>query len=390
MKNFIYYTPTKVYFGRDEHKKIGEILKALGYKKIMLHYGSGSIIKSGLYECVKVSLEENGIEYVPFGGVKPNPVIGRVIEGAEICRREKVELVLAVGGGSVIDSAKAIAAAVLNSCDPWLFFEKKASPKAALPVAVILTLSATGSEMSASAVITNEKTGTKRGYNSDFNRPLFSILNPELTYTVSSYQTACGIVDIMMHTLERYITKPGNAEPTDQIAESVLRTVISCGLKCLENPTDYDSRAGMMWSGSLSHNDLTGCGRESFSISHQIEHEISGKFPEVAHGAGLAVIFPAWSKYIYRHNTERFYRYATEVMGCEKDGDITGTALKGIIKTEELFRSIGMPTHMSELGITEESFIELAENCTQHGTRKMNALIDYSTEDIYEIFRLCK
>ncbi len=258
MLNFEFYCPTRVFFGRDQHKRVGEIIKSYGFKKVLLHYGEGSIKKTGLYDEVVKALNDAGIDFVELGGARPNPVLGLVRKGIEICRKENVDLVLAVGGGSAIDSGKAIAVGAANDCDPWLFFMKKREPERALPVGTILTLAATGSETSASAVITNEELKLKRGYNSDFHRPLFSILNPELTYTVSPYQTACGIVDIIMHTAERYLTQKGEAEVTDRIAEAVLKSTINAGRKALKNPRDYKARATLMWAGSISHNGLTG------------------------------------------------------------------------------------------------------------------------------------
>ena len=246
MNNFTFYTPTKVFFGKDTHLQVGEIIRSYGFSKILLHFGSGSVKRSGLYDQVVAALDAAGVAYVPFGGVEPNPKMSLVKKGIEIARAEKVEMVLAVGGGSVLDSSKAIAVGTMNDTDPVLFFEKKAEPKAALPVGTILTLSASGSEMSQSCVITNDENGKKRGYNSVFHRPLFSILNPELTFTVSPYQTACGIVDIMMHTLERYLSQPGDVELTDRIAESLLKSAIHAGQAAMANPCAYEARATLM------------------------------------------------------------------------------------------------------------------------------------------------
>lgn len=390
MKNFIYYAPTKVYFGKGEHEKVGEIVAGYGFKKVFLHFGGGSVKRSGLLDTVKTKLREAGIDFVEFGGAQPNPVISHAREGIALCRREGCDLVLAVGGGSAIDESKVIAVGSQNDADPWEFTTKKKVPEKALPVGVILTLAATGSEMSASAVITNDELGLKRGYNSDFHRPLFSILNPELTYTVPPYQTACGIVDIMMHTLERYMTIPSEAEISDRIAEGLVKTVIAAGRTAMANPKDYEARANLMWAGSLSHNDLTGCGRSYMTVSHQIEHELSGMFPEVAHGAGLAVIFPAWMRYTYKHYLSRFTQYAVRVWNCEMNFDHPErTALEGIEKTEEYFRSIGMPLRLSELGIGEDSIHEMAVKCTNYGTRVLKGPIEYGEKEIEEIYRLC-
>ena len=267
---FEFYTPTKIFFGPDKENQVGEIIKSYGYKKILLHYGGGSIRRSGLYDRVIQALGQCQIQYVELGGVEPNPKLSLVRKGVALCKREKVELVLAVGGGSTIDSAKAIAVGACCDADPWEFSSKRLTPEHALPVGTILTLAASGSEMSSSAVITNEDGLLKRGYNSDFNRPLFSILNPKLTYTVSKFQTGCGIVDIMMHTLERYFTLSTDVDLSDRLAEGLLQSVIRAGRVAIDHPEDYEARATLMWAGSLSHNDLTGAGRQVSLDVHQL------------------------------------------------------------------------------------------------------------------------
>ncbi|NLC43164.1 MAG: iron-containing alcohol dehydrogenase [Clostridiales bacterium] len=391
MINFEFHTPTKIFFGKDTHKQIGEIISNYGFKKILLHYGGGSIKKTGLYDQVLESLNRNKIEFIELGGVEPNPKVGLVRKGAQICKEEKVDMVLAVGGGSVIDSSKVIAIAALSDHDPWEFSSKKETPAKALPVGAILTLSASGSEMSSSAVLTNEDGEFKRGFNSDFNRPLFSILNPELTYSVDKFQTGCGIVDIMMHTLERYFTKTRDVDLTDQIAEGLLRSVIRAGEIAINNPEDYEARATLMWAGSLSHNDLTGAGRDYFMTCHQLEHEISGIYDSVAHGAGLSIIFPAWAKYIYKHNVEKFCQYAVRVWNIQMNFENPEeTALKGIIATENYFKSIDMPVRLSELNITDEKFEEMAEKCTFFGNRTLPDYIPLGKKEIIEIFELCR
>lgn len=390
MNNFEFYSPTRVFFGRGEHLRVGEIIRGYGFKKVLLHYGGGSIKETGLFDEVTGSLKNSGISFVELGGVKPNPVLSLAKRGIKICREEKVDLILAVGGGSVIDSGKIIAVGTANDCDPWLFSTKKAVPKRALPIGTVLTLAASGSETSASAVITNDELRMKRGYNSDFNRPLFSILNPELTFTVPPYQTACGVVDIMMHTLERYMTKKGEAEITDRIAEAVLKSAIHSAEVLMKNPRDYEARANMMWAGSLSHNDLTGAGRSYFSISHQISHEFSGMYENVAHGAALSVIFPAWAKYVYKHNLPRFCQYAVRVWNCDMDYEHPErTALAGIEATERFFKSLNMPLTLGELGIPEESIEEMAIKCTNYGERTLPGLIEYGKNEIMDILKLC-
>lgn len=389
MENFVYYTPTKVFFGKDTEKQVGEIVKGYGFSRVMLHYGGGSIQKSGLYDTVMASLTAQGITVLPFGGVQPNPKLRLVREGAKFCKENDVDLVLAVGGGSVIDSAKVIAIAAKYDCDPWDFSSKKVMPDRSLPVGTVLTLAASGSEMSSSAVITNEDGGLKRGFNSDQNRPLFSILNPELTYTLPPFQTACGIVDIMMHTLERYFSRSGGVELTDRIAEGLLKSVISAGKAVMQDPLDYEARAALMWAGSLSHNDLTSCGREMVLVVHQLEHELSGMYDRVAHGAGLAVLFPAWMKYIYKYNIARFCQYAERVWDCAPDAENPeNTVLAGIQATEDFFRSIGMPLRLSDLGIGVEGIDEMAEKCTFFGGRTIADYIDLGKQEIKDIFTL--
>lgn len=391
MLNFEFHTPTKVFFGKDTHKQVGNILNNYGFKKILLHYGGGSIKKTGLYDQVIESLNRNKIEFIELGGVEPNPKVSLVRKGTQICKEEKVDMVLAVGGGSVIDSSKVIAVAALSDHDPWEFLSKKETPTKALPVGTILTLSASGSEMSNSAVLTNQEGDLKRGFGSDLNRPLFSILNPELTYSVGKFQTGCGIVDIMMHTLERYFTKSKDVDLTDQLAEGLLRSVIRAGEIAINNPEDYEARATLMWAGSLSHNDLTGAGRDVYMSCHQLEHEISGIYDFVAHGAGLAIIFPAWAKYIYKYNVEKFCQYAVRVWNIQMNFENPKeTALKGITATENYFKSIGMPVRLSELNINDEKFEEMAEKCTHFGARTLPDYITLDKKEIIEIFELCK
>lgn len=306
MENFIYYTPTKVYFGKDQEKNLGKILQGYNIKKVLLHYGKSSIKKNGLYDTVVGQLNAAKIDFVELGGVEPNPKLSLVLKGVEICKKENVDLILAVGGGSVLDSSKSISVGAKVDFNPWLFSIKEAEPKDHIPVGCILTISAAGSDMSNSCVITNDETLEKRGFVSDHNRCLFSILNPELTYSVNKYQTACGIVDIIMHTIERYISL-GEANPlTDNISIGLMKAVIEAGKVVIENPNDYNARATLMWANSLSHNGLTGCGRNYFMAVHQLEHEVSGMFDHVSHGAGLAVLWPAWAKYSYKAAKELF------------------------------------------------------------------------------------
>ena len=388
MRDFIYYAPTKVYFGKDKEMEVGSIIKGYGYKKIMMQYGKESIKKSGLYDTVMKSLKENDITVVEMGGVEPNPKLEFVRKATEIAKCEEVEMILAVGGGSVIDSSKATAAAAYNNCDPWELYVNPVKPKKALPVGCILTIAAAGSEMSGNAVITNMEENMKRGFGSDGLRCLFSIMNPELTYSVSKYQTACGIVDIMAHTMERYFTNIEPTEITDRISEGILKTVISAGKTLMEKPNDYDARANMMWASSLSHNNLTSCGRDSFLAVHQLEHAVSGEYDSVAHGAGLAVLFPAWARYVYKLKPERFSQFARCVWDVEENDDLKAS-LMGIEKMEEFFRFIGMPLTLSELDVPKESLERLADLCTFGRTRTIKSYTELDYDKILKIFKSC-
>lgn len=389
MKNFEYYTPTKVFFGKGNEEKIGEIIKSYGYKKVLLHYGQGSVIKSGLLDIVKNRLSENGISFLELGGVEPNPKLPLVQEGAALVKKENIDFILAIGGGSVIDSAKAIALSVANDADAWDIITGKAKAEKGFPIGVILTISAAGSEMSNSMVITNPDGMLKRGFGTNLNRPVFAVMNPALTCSVSKFQTGCGIVDIMMHTLERYFVLEPDNELTDRLAEALLVSVKNAGTAAIENPDDYEARATLMWASSLSHNDLTGCGKAYNFTVHMLEHEISGMFDRVPHGAGLAILFPAWAKYVYKYDVKKFAQLATRVWGIEYDFECPEkTALAGISATEEYFKSLGMPVRLSEFDIHEDSFEEMARKCTKH--RPLYAGVDISDEHIVNIFKLAE
>lgn len=387
MENFVYNTPTKVYFGRGYEKQVGSIIKEYDFKKIMIQYGKESVKKSGLYDIVINSLNENGIEWVEMGGVEPNPKITFVREAVKLAKQEKVELILAVGGGSVLDSCKYTALGAKADCDVWDFSMGKRKPQDALKVACVLTMSAAGSEMSNSAVLTNLELNMKKGCTTEFNRCLFAICNPELTFSVNKYQTACGVVDIMSHTLERYFTDYPDTEPTDSISESILKAVMCAGTIAVENPLDYEARATIMWSSSLSHNGLTGCGRENALPVHQFEHALSGEFDYVAHGAGLAVLFPAWAKWIYKHKPQRFARLARNVFGVNEEDDLKASLL-GIEKMSEYFKSIGMPTTLRELNVPKESIERLVELCTYGYTRTVKSYVSMGAKEMKEIFEL--
>lgn len=388
MRNFVYYAPTKVFFGKDTHKNVGEIVKGYGFKKIMMQYGKSSIKKNGLFDEVMKSLRDNGIEVVEMGGVEPNPKLSFVRDAVAVAKKEKVEMILAVGGGSVIDSSKFTAAGAVADCDVWDFVTRKSEVREALPVGTILTISAAGSEMSANAVITNMDEKRKKGYGCDAFRCLFSILNPELTYSVSPYQTACGVVDIMTHTMERYFTPIEPTPLTDGIAESLLRTVVDSARVVVSKPDDYEARANIMWASSLSHNNLTSCGRDSFLAVHQLEHALSGVYDEVAHGAGLAVLYPAWAKYVYKKNVSRFAQFGRNVWGVQKTDD-EKAAVMGIERMKEFFGFIGMPSKIRDFNIPDGMSEYFADMCTFGKTKTINSIEELDFEKIKEIFESC-
>lgn len=390
MLNFDYCVPTRVIFGKDTEKQVGSIIKEYGYQKVMVHFGGGSVKASGLLDRVEASLKENQIEYILFGGAKPNPALSLAREGIRICLEEKVDFILAVGGGSAIDSAKCIADGAGNpDKDVWNFFLREDSPEKALPHGNILTLSASGSETSQSCVITNEDGGFKRGYNFRTHRPVFAICNPELTHTVNKFQTGCGTVDIMMHTFERYFSRSKNTPLTDRLAEGLLKSVIEAGSIADKEPDNYEARATLMWAGSLSHNDLTGIGREFFMQVHQLEHELSGMYPAIAHGAGLSALFCSWARYVCEDDIPRFAQMANRVWNVDMNvEDLKATAYKGIQMTEDYFKSLGMPTSLRELDVKEERIEEMAEKCTFFGKRTLIGIKELGKKEIMDIFRL--
>ena len=394
MRGFEYYTPTKIYFGKDTHYKAGSIIKAGNYKKILVHFGGSSAIKSGLLDEVCRTLKEEGLEYVLLGGVVPNPRLSKVREGIALCRKENVDFILAVGGGSVIDSAKAIGYGVANpETDVWEFFLKKAVPRDCLPIGVILTIAASGSEMSGSCVITNENGWLKRGCSrSDLCRPKFAILNPRLTYTLPQYQTESGCVDILMHTMERYFVNIETMEITDSLSEALMQTVIYNARILMKEPGNYNARAEVMWAGSLSHNGLMECGSAGGDWAcHQMEHELGGMF-DVAHGAGLSAIWGSWARYVYQQNPERFAQFATNVFDIPYHGDAEKTALAGIEAMEDFFRSVEMPTNLTELGITltDQDIRELAFKCSFGDTRTIGAIMQLNLKDIEKIYQMAR
>lgn len=392
MVNFEYFTPTKVVFGKNAEEKTGKLVKAQGCKKVLVHYGGQSAKKSGLLDRICASLEKEGISYVTLGGVVPNPHLSKVHEGIELCKKEGVDFILAVGGGSVIDSGKAIGYGVANEGEVWDFYAKTRIPEACLPVGAVLTIAAAGSEMSDSSVITNEDGWLKRGCNNNLCRCRFAIMNPELTYTLPPYQTASGCVDIMMHTMERYFTREENTALTDGIGEALLRTVMESAQTLARDPENYNARAQVMWASSLSHNGLTGCGTIGDWSCHQLEHELGGMF-DVAHGAGLAAVWGSWARYVYKEKPERFAQFAVNVMGVTNDfSDPEKTALDGIRKMEEFYRSIHMPTNIRELGVelTEEQVEQLAYKCSFMEKRTIGQFKVLDRNDMEEIYRMAR
>ena len=392
MFNFEFYAPTRVVFGRGTEARTGRLLKELGVSRVLIHYGGGSAVKSGLLDRVAASLDEAGIAHTSLGGVVPNPRLSKVREGAKLAREFGAELILAVGGGSVIDSSKAVGYAVAEpDHDVWEIYDRKRTPKACLPVACVLTIAAAGSEMSNSSVITNEDTGEKRGYRNDLCRVKLALMDPELTTTLPPYQTAAGCTDILMHTLERYFTQGGNMELTDQIAGGLMRTVMKNALILRDDPANYDARAEVMWASSLSHNDLTGLGADGMDfVSHGMEHELGGMF-DVTHGAGLSAVWPSWARYVYRDCLPRFVKFARTVMDVEGTSD-EDTALKGIAALEDFFRSIHMPVTLKELGVepTEEQILAMAASCARGaGGKKGTAKLLYEA-DMAEIYRMAR
>ena len=390
MTNFDYYAPTKVVFGKGTEDQVGELVKEQGCTKVLVHYGSGSVKKSGLLDRIYQSLEQAGIPFVSLGGVVPNPRLSLVYQGIELCKKEKVDFILAVGGGSVIDSGKAIGYGVANEGDVWDFYERKRVATGCLPIGVVLTIAAAGSEMSNSSVITNEDGWLKRGYGNDCCRARFAVMDPELTMTLPKYQTASGCVDIMMHTMERYFTNGGNMEITDALAEGLLRTVMENAKILHTEPDNYDARAEIMWAGSLAHNDLTGCGNDGGDfMSHKLEHELGGMF-DVTHGAGLAAIWPSWARYVYKYCLPRFVKYAKNVMGVTAGGSDEETALLGIKAMEEFYHSIGMPVNLKELGIhpTEEQIREMAEGCLKASGSATGSAKKLDLQDMIRIYQM--
>ena len=392
MENFTHYTPTEVAFGRDTELKAGALVKKYGGSRVLLVYGQGSVERSGLLERVGESLKKEGIEYILFGGAKPNPTLEHAQEGIYLAVAEKVDFLLAVGGGSAIDTAKAIAhGAARPECTLWKIWSGKEPLGDSLPVGCVLTIPAAGSEMSSSAVLTYEAMGKKCSTSTDKNRPRFAILNPALAATLPRYQLACGVVDIMMHTMERYFIPGSKSRMTDELAEGLLRTVIEFGADVVADPSDYDAMAEVMWCGSLSHNGMTGHGRDRDFSVHKLGHALSAKY-DATHGASLSAVWKAWAEYLYEYDVERFAHYARSVWGV--GGETAEEAARaGINATVEYFRQLGAPVNLKELGLenpTDAELMALAMDATQNDTVKLSALSPMNALDVFTIFRKSK
>jgi len=387
MENFTFRNTTKIIFGKDAESRVGVEAARYG-NKILLHYGGGSIKKYGLYDRILKSLKDAGLEIIELGGVQPNPRLSLVKRGIDICRKEKIEFILAIGGGSTIDSAKAIAVGIPYNGDVWDFFTKKVVVEKVIPVGVILTIPAAGSESSSNSVITNEEGLYKRVVGSDMLRPRFAILNPEITYTLPPSQTVCGVSDIMAHIMERYFTTVKDVDLTDRLCEATLRTVINNTPIVLEEPENYSARAEIMWASTIAHNDLLSTGRIGDWASHGIEHELSGIY-DIPHGAGLSAIFPAWMKYVYKQDVERFAQFAVRVWNVEADfKNVEKVALEGIKRLKNFYREIGLPITLKEANIPYDRLEEMAEKCTEEGPR--GNFVKLNKDDVLEILKLAR
>ena len=395
MNNFTFCTPTKVIFGKDIEKQIGETIKGYGASRVLIHYGGGSVKKTGLFDKVVNSLESAGLSYIELGGVEPNPKLSFIHKGIELCKKENIDFILAVGGGSVVDSSKAIGVGLVTGNDPWQYASTGTHPEPneVFPVGVVLTLAAAGSEMSNSDVITNYTITpwVKQGITSETVRPLVAFMNPENTFTVSKFQTGCGIVDIMMHTMERYFLGVGDCDLTERLAEGLLIAVRDAGRVAIANPEDYEARATLMWASSLSHNDLTGCGKPRYFPVHKLEHPVSALHDNISHGAGLSVLFPAWAEFVMKYDTMKFAQLANRLWGVEMNFDHPEkTAKDGIKAMRAYFKEIGMPITMSELGLKPEDYEDIINLTTKNGTAKIKSYIDLGKEEIREIYKLAE
>ena len=389
--NFEYYSPTRVVFGRGTEQKVGSLIREYGGTRVLVVYGGQSAVRSGLLGRVNAALDEAGLYHTALGGVVPNPHLDKVREGIALGQAEQIDFLLGVGGGSVIDTAKAIAYGLAEpDKDVWDLYEHTRAAEKCLPVASVLTIAAAGSETSKSSVITNTENGEKRGYDNNLARPKFAIMDPELTMTLPDYQTEAGCTDIMMHTMERYFTSGGNMEITDALAEGLLRTVMKNARILHTDPQNYDARAEVMWAGSLAHNDLTGCGNNGGDfMSHRMEHELGGMF-DVTHGAGLAAIWPHWARYVYRDCLPRFVQFARNVMGVTDAATDEETALRGIAAMEDFYHEIGMPTNLRELGIhpTAAQMREMTQRCVAACGARTGSAKHLTEDDMVKIYEM--
>jgi len=389
MNNFVFKNATEIIFGKDTENLIGDKIKKYT-DKVLFCYGGGSIKKSGLYDKVVNCLKKNNIEFKELSGVKPNPRLKLVEEGIKLCHENNINFILAVGGGSVVDTAKAISIGVPYSGDVWDFYIGKDKVKKAIPVGVIITLPATGSEASNSSVITNEDGMLKKGLNCELTRPSFSIMNPELTYTLPAYQTACGAADIISHVMERYFTNVKHVDLTDRLCEATLRTVINNVKIVLKDPENYDARAEIMWAGTIAHNDLLSTGRIGDWGSHKIEHELSAMY-DIAHGAGLSIIFPAWMKYVYKHDINRFVQFAVRVWDVNLAfSSYEAIAIEGIERLTKFLVDINLPVKLKDANIEYDKFNEMADKCTSNGTATVGQFIKLNKDDVINIYNLAK
>ena len=393
MKDFNYYAPTEVVFGKKSEEQVAALVKKYGGTKVLVHYGGKSAVKSGLLDKVCNLLKAGGVDYVSLGDVVPNPRLSLAQQGIDLCRKEGVDFILAVGGGSVIDSSKCIGYGVPYEGNVWDFYLGKATPTKMLPIACVLTIPAAGSEMSESSVITNEDGDVKLGYSNNLSRPKFAIMNPCRTFTLPPYQTAAGVTDMMMHTMERYFTKDDDMDLTTDIAEAMLRSMKDAVFAVLKNPEDYRYRAQIMWGGSLMHNGLTGCGFSDDWATHQLEHELSGMF-DVTHGAGLAAVWPSWARYVMHENLSRFVRFAVNVMDVPNDfTNPEATALKGIEAMERFYHAIGMPINIKELigkEISDEEIKEMVRKCSRDYQRTCGCLKVLQAADMETIYKMAR
>jgi alcohol dehydrogenase len=390
MNDFEFYTPTRILFGRDAIEKTGSAVQACGARKVLLHYGGSSVIKYGVLERVKESLRAAGVEFIELGGVQPNPRLSLVYEGIELCRREGVDFLLPVGGGSAIDSAKAIAVGVVSPEDVWIYFSRTKPVPAALPVGVVLTIPAAGSEASNSCVITREELNLKRDFDSDVVRPRFAVMNPEVTFTLPVSQTLYGVSDIMSHILERYFTNVEYADLTDRLCEAAMKALIRSLPIVLEDPCNYEARAEIMWTGTLAHNGLLSTGRSGDWASHMIEHELSGEY-DVAHGAGLSVIFPAWMKFVYKQRLPQFIKFAMRVWNVDYDYNTPErTAREGIQRFEQFYRQSCMPVRLGELGIGTDRFELMANRIIYYDQGRIGGFVKLCKEDVLAILNLAE